>query len=99
MLIVSGRVDVNPAKRDEAVKDIQAVVDATVTEEGCVHYAFYSDVLAPNSFRVFEIWTSEEALDAHLAAPHTQNFLAKVGNWVQGDVKVERFIISEVKPL
>ena len=43
---------------------------ATRAEDGCIAYDMGEDVSVPGLFRVSELWASEAALRAHLAAPH-----------------------------
>jgi len=54
----------------------QALVEPTRAEQACIQYDLHiSD--DKKSFMFYEIWTSKEALDQHIAAPHLQNFLEK----------------------
>ena len=54
----------------EARALIPAVLAATRAEDGCTAYDMGEDVCVPGLFRVSELWASEAALRAHLAAPH-----------------------------
>ena len=50
------------------------VTEASRRDAGCVEYVWSEDLEAPNTFRFFECWDSQPALDAHLAAPHEAVF-------------------------
>jgi quinol monooxygenase YgiN len=50
------------------------VTVASRRDAGCVEYVWSEDLEAPNTFRFFECWDSQAALDAHLAAPHEAVF-------------------------
>ena len=54
----------------EARALIPAVLAATRAEDGCIAYDMGEDVSVPGLFQVSELWASEAALRAHLAAPH-----------------------------
>ena len=69
-VIVSGWIDFAPAHRDEALRHFAEVVAASRDEPGCIDYAFCPDPDVPGRVRVFEHWTSDAALDKHLALPH-----------------------------
>ena len=42
-----------------------------------MEYWWAEDLEAPNTFRFFECWASQELLDAHLAQPHEADFAAR----------------------
>ena len=50
------------------------VTEASRRDAGCLEYFWAEDLEAPNTFRFFECWESQELLDAHLAAPHEVAF-------------------------
>ena len=54
----------------EARALIPGVLAATRAEDGCLAYDIAEDITAPGLLRVSELWASEAALRAHLAAPH-----------------------------
>lgn len=99
MIIVSGVVTVRPERRAEAVEAMRRVVEATRHDTGCLAYDFYTDVRDPNRFRVYEEWESDEALNAHLAAPHTQAFLAAIGPMAAAEPVVTRHEVAASHPL
>ena len=45
---------------------------------------FYADVIDRNTILSLEVWQDQAALDAHMAHPHTQGFLARVGGLLDG---------------
>ncbi len=68
MLIVSGTIDLNPASREEFLQLRKEQVLGTLSEAGCIEYAFSADLVDPGRVRIFEQWEDGPALDAHLAA-------------------------------
>ena len=54
----------------EAREAMARVINASRAEPGCIAYSYGEDVLEPGLFRVSEVWTSEEALQAHFREPH-----------------------------
>jgi len=68
-VVISGEIDVEPAKREKALLDAQPLIAAALAEKGCVHYAWTADPARPGRIHVFEEWDTEADLIAHLAAP------------------------------
>jgi quinol monooxygenase YgiN len=63
---------------EEAVKqEPLALVDPTLTEEGCINYDLHQSLDHKGQFRFYENWTSKELLDRHLESAHVKRFIAK----------------------
>lgn len=69
-----------PGKRDELRAALEALVEPTGQEEGYVNYDLHQSIEDPDRFFFYENWESGEALDAHLAAPHLQEFAARLSD-------------------
>lgn len=67
---------VRPAARAEFAALVPGFVAATRREEGCILYDLFASVTDPCAFVAVERWTHRAAAEAHLAAPHSQAFLA-----------------------
>jgi quinol monooxygenase YgiN len=80
-IIVTGIIDLDPAKHDEAVAAMIELMDATRTEAGNEAYTFSADVADPGRFHVVEQWASAEAMNAYMAAPHLAAFMDKMSGF------------------
>src|SRR5262245_42495222 len=69
-ILVTGTIDFDPAKRDDAVAAVTKCMEATQAEEGCERYVFSGDLSDPGRLYVSEQWASQEAMDTHMATPH-----------------------------
>lgn len=78
-IIILGVIDLDPAKRDDAIAAANTLMEATHAEEGCEHYAFSADVNDPGRFYMSEQWASKATLDAHSASPHLAAFMGAMG--------------------
>jgi quinol monooxygenase YgiN len=67
MIIVAGTIDVAPDQRDAYLESRKEAMLTARAEEGCSEFAFSADIVDPGRVRLFEIWESPEALEAHLA--------------------------------
>ncbi len=78
-IIVTGTIDFDAAKRDEAIAAVTECMEATRAEEGCEHYAFSGDLTDQGRMYVSEQWASQEAMDTHMATPHLAALMGKMG--------------------
>ncbi|WP_295693896.1 putative quinol monooxygenase [Lapillicoccus sp.] len=70
----------------------EAVVRAALTElvghtrqeEGCLKYELFESQATPGTFVTVEEWTSQAALDAHMASPHIAAAFAAAGDAMAG---------------
>lgn len=99
MIVVSGFVDIQAQKREEAVEIVAAVVNATKLEAGCIRYDFYCDLADPCRFHVFEEWETDEALESHFQTKHMEIFLAHLNTLVSSEPAVYRYEVTGISQL
>jgi quinol monooxygenase YgiN len=80
-IIVTGVIDLDPGKRDDAIAAALVAMEATRAEEGCEGYTFSADFADPGRFHVVEQWASADAMNAHMASPHLAEFMGKMGEF------------------
>ena len=78
-ILVTGTIEFDPAKREEAIAAVNTAVEATLKEEGCEGYAFSADLNDPGRFYIAEQWASQEAMDSHMQTPHLAALMAAWG--------------------
>ena len=97
MIIITGTVDIDPDRRDEALTAAETHMRATRTLEGCLDYVWSGDPLVPGRIYVYERWASRENLEKHFASPHypaMRDTIASFG--LRGlDVSKHRITLSE----
>lgn len=88
-ILVTGIIDLDPAKRDDAIAALTKVMDATRAEDGCVTYTFSADVSDPGRFWLQEQWRDQSSIDAHMAQPHLAELMAAMGEFgvTNADIK------------
>jgi quinol monooxygenase YgiN len=99
MFVISGTIEVDPAHHERAAELMATMGDASRAEDGCGAYEFTADLRQPGRFRIFEEWSDDEALAAHFASTHMQDFQAAAGEL--GGIKsdVARYDVSAKGPL
>ena len=93
MIFVIATIQLSPGKRADFLKEFHAVVPKVRAEKGCIEYGPTVDVatLIPSQppvrddvVTVVEKWSSLEALQDHLMAPHMLEYRGKVKDFVAG---------------
>jgi len=64
MIIVSGRLIVDPSRRARYLADCEDVIRQARRAPGCVDFQLSGDPLEPDRINVFEQWESVEAVEA-----------------------------------
>lgn len=78
MIVVTARLRCKPGQESELMEVARASVAASRAEEGCVSYAFLSDLDEASEFMFVEEWADADALRRHMASEHMKTFLADV---------------------
>lgn len=87
MIHVIATVEVVPGQREAFLAEFRRVVPLVLAESGCLEYGPTLDVpteipvqIAPRAevVTILEKWESLDALRAHLASPHMQEYRVKV---------------------
>jgi quinol monooxygenase YgiN len=68
MIVVGGEFEVDPAQRDAFIAERVEAMRRSRAEAGCLEYTFAADPLEPGRVVLYERWTDQASLDAHLAA-------------------------------
>ena len=78
-IVISAQIDLDPDRRDEALRSARPWIDGALSQDGCLHYDWSADLSNPSRVNVFEEWTSEDALAAHFAGPQYAGMLVHIG--------------------
>ncbi|VVP58130.1 Putative monooxygenase [Pseudomonas fluorescens] len=62
---------------------LRALLEPTRAETGCGQYDLHQDLANPLAFYMIEKWSSDEALQAHDASAHIQNFRARASDFLE----------------
>lgn len=64
MVIVAGHLTVDPQQRESYLAGCVSVVEQARRAPGSLDFAIDADLLEPGRINVFELWESQEAVDA-----------------------------------
>ena len=94
MVLVEAAIVVGDAsKRDAVVASTASTQQATRDDEaGCLVYCFAADPVRDDLIQVYELWESEDALQAHLEHPNyfAMRDLLAAGGLVSADSRKHR---------
>jgi len=93
-LIVSGRVQIRPDKRDQAVEAALEMVQATRQEAGCREYRIFTDLADPYTLFVYEVWEDVEAMTRNFQTPHMAAFQEHLKKVALGEPEVKRYVVA-----
>ena len=90
LLTVIASMRAKPGKEQALREALEALIAPTAQEDGYVNYDLHQGVEDPAVFFFYENWTSAEALDAHLAAPHLERFVGIMDDLLDGGLSISR---------
>ena len=85
-----------PGREDELVAQLTALLAPSREEAGCLAYQLHRDPEHPGKLLFYEKFKDQAALDAHLATPHFQKFLAYKA---QGQDPVAQVTVNRWSPV
>jgi quinol monooxygenase YgiN len=84
VIVTAGLLQFKPEDRQAVLEGLKEVVRRSRQDPGCVDYWWSEDIETANAFRFFECWESQELMDAHMAQPHTEDFMKQCVSRVTG---------------
>lgn len=83
MLLIAGRIEIDPEHRERLVDAAQTMMRHSQAEDGCIEYTITASLEHPQFFHIFEQWVDQAALDAHFASPHMGAFQTAINGVVR----------------
>jgi quinol monooxygenase YgiN len=99
VIVLAGTIRIPPENLDRARPDLEAMVQITRKEPGCLAYSFSFDVVEQGLVRVFEVFSNAEALAAHQTSPHMAAFRTQRETWGMFERNMTQYEISSFKKI
>lgn len=99
MIVVTGEIEFHPEDAWPAMAAALVMMEETAKEDGCIIYRFYTDILNPRRFRIYEEWRDEAALEAHFRTAHMAVFREKIGKLRTLERRLVKMKVDEATPL
>ena len=90
---VIARLVSKPDRVDDTRATLEALIDPTRAEDGCVVYELMQNNADPTDFTFVEEWESDKALDAHLASAHIEHLRSIAGELLAAEPDVRRYTL------
>jgi quinol monooxygenase YgiN len=98
-IVVMGQLDLHPEDAAAAAELMRVMMEATIHEQGCHHYAYSRDLSVSHRFQLSELWEDEAALAAHLGASHTATYRAAMRQLRVQSRTVRKYEVSNIQDL
>ena len=98
-LIIAGTVRVPPGNLAGLKPHMEAMLNASRAEDGCLEYSYAEDVAEPGLVRVFEAWRDQAALDAHFKTEHMAAWRAAWPSFGVSDRRLFAYEVASQRPL
>lgn len=99
VVVIAGKVRVDPAKRDAVLKDGAQLMRDTRTQQGCLDYVWSADPTEPDRIYVFERWACIDDLAAHLAGDYYRRMRDHIGGAGLVEAEALKYRIDLVEPV
>lgn len=99
MLLIVGTVCLPKENLDQAKPVMEAMVQSSRAEAGCLEYVYAEDLFVPGLIHVKERWTDQSALDAHFASEHIQQWRASWSGLGIGERNLKIYQVSEPRAI
>jgi len=70
VIVLATRMKVLLQKRKELLQTVEALIQRTRKQNGCISCHFYQDIENENAFNLVEEWKTQVDLDNHLGSDH-----------------------------
>ena len=94
MILVNATFDIQASQRENFLRDIQALIDSSKQEAGCVGYDLYESTSVENRFVMIENWEDQAALEQHNQNPVLIDFAQNVANYVSAKPVVQVAVVN-----
>ena len=99
LIVIVGQFDIHPEDASAAAELMRVMMNETIKEQGCHHYAYSRDLSTPTRFQLSELWEDDTALAAHFRADHMATYRAGMANLRVQRRAVKRYDVTNVKEL
>ncbi|MDR3217615.1 MAG: antibiotic biosynthesis monooxygenase [Dysgonamonadaceae bacterium] len=90
-LTIVATVTIKAGYKEDVLKAVKTVVDATRKESGVIFYDVFEDVKNPLNITFIETWKSQSAIDMHNKSAHFNEFIKAL----EGKATVEANVLRQ----
>lgn len=91
MIIIHAVFQVDPAKQQAFLEEIQPLIHGSREESGNVSYDLYKDTEKESVYTMVEIWQDAEAVASHNVSEHFTSFVSKANQFLTAPLDIQVF--------
>ncbi|EEK44327.1 MULTISPECIES: putative quinol monooxygenase [Bacillus] len=91
MIIIHATFQVDPAKQQTFLEEVQPLLHGSREESGNVSYDLYKDVEKENVYTMVEVWKDEVAVASHNTSEHFTSFVSKVKQLLTAPLDIKAY--------
>ena len=95
MIVCQSTFQLLPECRDQAIQLMSSMVRLCRREPGCLAYEYYEGITDPLCVVLLQEWKDAECLKAHYQTDHMENFLSRLGHYLESPVTTRSYISQE----
>ncbi len=99
MIVIIGKVSIQPAMRDEFLSVVNTAIEASRKEAGIIRYELVQPFGEPNTFMLIEEYADEATVASHAETEHTKNLGAVLGTMLAGPPEIKQYNVSSTQLL
>jgi len=88
-LTVIARIISKLGKEEQLREALEALIEPTLKEEGCINYELHQGVEEPSVFVFYENWASKELHAKHMNSPHLNEFKEKMDDLLAAPIQID----------
>ncbi len=86
MIMVQSTFHLTADTKSEAIELMKNMVRLCRQEHGCLSYEYFEGVTDTNQVVLLQEWKNASCLQSHYQTAHMEDFLGKLGNYLQSEV-------------
>ncbi|MFD8146667.1 putative quinol monooxygenase [Streptomyces sp. NPDC059708] len=98
-LTVIAAFEAKPGREDDLRTALEAMIEPSVAEEGCLAYDPYVDPNRPERMVIVEEWAGPEALEFHFTTPHFRHVASLFDDLLTRPVSIRHLTTTAPVPL
>ncbi|UKS29687.1 antibiotic biosynthesis monooxygenase [Paenibacillus sp. HWE-109] len=91
MIILHANLQVNPARNDDFLREVKALVAASRVEDGNIAYNLYLDIEKECTYTMVEIWENLDAVASHNKSDHLKTFVSRAREFLAAPLIIKSY--------
>ncbi len=99
MIMVQSTFHLAADSKSEAIELMKNMVRLCRQEHGCLSYEYFEGLSDANHIVLLQEWENADCLQGHYETTHMEEFLGKLGNYLQSEVITRSYASQDEPPV